>query len=132
MERAGLATGVVSCGDPGPLPVAGVAFDAGDWAAGWEEAGAVVAEEAGGLAALGGTTAATGLACTVVVLVAPLAPRPAALVCPGGRAGEKEPWAAAEGEAAGADESGTDATGRCVAFTVGAEGVVDEGAGLVF
>jgi len=56
-------------------------------------------------------------------------PRPAALAGPAGRAVEEEPWAEEE-DAAGADESGTDATGRGVDLTVGAEGLGDEGAGL--
>ncbi len=63
-------------------------------------------------------------------------PRPAALAGPAGRAVEEEPWAEAEDEeddAAGADESGTDATGRGVDRTVGAAGLGDDGAaGLAF
>jgi len=73
-----------------------------------------------GLAAAGETTAATGLGCTVVVLDAAPPPRPAALAGPAGRAVEEGPWAVA-----GADESGTDATGRGVDLTVGAEGLGD-------
>lgn len=80
-----------------------------------------------GLAAAGGTTAATGLDCADVVPDAAPTPRPAALAGPAGRAVEEEPWAAAEDDAAG-----TDATGRGVDLTVGAEGLVDEGAGLAF
>ena len=83
----------------------------------------------------GGTTAATGLGCADVVVDAAPTPRPAALAGPAGRAVEEEPWAAAEDEddAAGADESGTDATGRGVYRTVGAAGLGDEGtAGLAF
>jgi len=78
-----------------------------------------------GLAAAGRTAAATGLGCAVVVPGAAWAPRPAALAGPAGRPVEEEPWAAA-----GADESGTDATGRGVDLTVGAAGLGDEGAGL--
>ena len=131
MERAGLAPGVVSCGDPGPLPEAGAAAEAEVGAAGWEGAGVLAAVETDGrLAAAGGTTAATGLGCAVVVPDAAPAPRPAALAGPAGRAVEEEPWAAAEDAAAGADESGTDATGRGVDLTVSAEGLGDEGAGL--
>ncbi|MGB2609116.1 MAG: hypothetical protein WBC80_09075 [Isosphaeraceae bacterium] len=88
-----------------------------------------------GLAVAGGTTAATGLGCADVVVDAAPTPRPAALAGPAGRAVEEEPWAAAEDEddAAGADESGTDATGRGVDRTVGAAGLGDEGtAGLAF
>ena len=90
-----------------------------------------------GLAVAGGTTAATGLGCADVVVDAAPTPRPAALVGPAGRAVEEEPWAAAEDEdeddAAGAEESGTDATGRGVDRTVGAAGLGDEGtAGLAF
>ena len=63
-------------------------------------------------------------------------PRPAALAGRAGRAVEEEPWAEAEDEeedAAGADESGTDATGRGVDRTVGAAGLGDDGAaGLAF
>jgi hypothetical protein len=87
-------------------------------------------ETDGRLAAAGGTTAATGLGCAVVVPDAAPAPRPAALAGPAGRAVEEEPGAAAEEDAAGADESGTDATGRGVDRTVGAVGLGDEGAGL--
>ncbi|MGA2700210.1 MAG: hypothetical protein ABSH35_03835 [Isosphaeraceae bacterium] len=131
MERAGLAPGVVSGGDPGPLPEAGAAAEAEVGAAGWEGAGVLAAVETDGrLAAAGGTTAATGLGCAVVVPDAAPAPRPAALAGPAGRAVEEEPWAAAEDAAAGADESGTDATGRGVDLTVSAEGLGDEGAGL--
>ena len=86
-----------------------------------------------GLAVAGGTTAATGLGCADVVVDAAPTPRPAALAGPAGRAVEEEPWAAAEDDAAGADESGTDATGRGVDRTVGAAGLGDEGAaGLAF
>jgi hypothetical protein len=85
-----------------------------------------------GLAAAGETTAATGLGCAVAVPDAPRAARPAALAGPAGRPAEDEPWAAAEDDAAGADESGTDATGRGVDLTVGAAGLGDEGAGLAF
>ncbi len=132
MERAGLAPGVVSCGDPGPLPEAGAAAEAEVGAAGWEGAGVLAAVETDGLAAARGTTAATGLGCAVVVPDAASAPRPAALAGPAGRAIEEEPWAAAEDDAAGADESGTDATGRGVDLTVGADGLGDAGAGLAF
>jgi hypothetical protein len=89
-----------------------------------------------GLAAAGGTTAATGLGCADVVVDAAPTPRPAAVAGPAGRAVEEGPWAAAEDEeddAAGADESGTDATGRGVERMVGAAGLGDEAAaGLAF
>ena len=133
--RAGLAPVVVSCGDPGPLPKAGAAPGAELWAAGWEGAGVFAAVGTDGLAVAGGTTAATGLGCADVVVDAAPMLRPAALAGPAGRAGEEEPWAAAgdEDDAAGADESGTDATGRGVDRTVGAEGLGDAGAaGLAF
>ncbi len=68
----------------------------------------------------------------MVVDAAPT-PRPAALAGPAGRAVEEGPWAEEEEDAAGADESGTDATGRGVDRTVGAAGLGDEGAaGLAF
>jgi hypothetical protein len=76
--------------------------------------------------------AATGLGSAVVVPDAARAARPAALADPAGRPAEEEPWAAAGDDAAGADESGTDATGRGVDLTVGAAGLGDEGAGLAF
>ncbi len=82
------------------------------------------------LAAAGGTTAATGLGCAVVVPDAAPAPRPAALAGPAGRPVKEEPWTTAEDDAAGAEESGTEATGRGVDRTVGAEGLGDDGAGL--
>jgi hypothetical protein len=88
-----------------------------------------------GLAAAGGTTAATGLGCADVVVDAAPTPRPAAVAGPAGRAVEEGPWAAAEDEddAVGADESGTDATGRGVDRMVGAAGLGDEAAaGLAF
>ena len=132
MERPELALGVISCGAPGPLPAAGAAAEAGIWAAVWAATGVVVAVGTVGLAAAAGTTAATGLGCAVVEPAAAPGPRPVALAGPGGRAVEEEPWVAAEGDAAGADESGTDATGRGVDLTVGAEGVVDEGVALAF
>ncbi|HMF39006.1 MAG TPA: hypothetical protein VKF17_20400 [Isosphaeraceae bacterium] len=132
MERAGLAPGVVSCDDPGPLPEAGAAPAAEVGAAGWEGAGVLAAVATDALAAAGGTTAATGLGCAAVVADAAPTPRPAALAGPAGRPVEEEPWAAAEDDVGGADESGTDATGRGVDLTVGAEGLGDEGAGLAF
>ena len=88
-----------------------------------------------GRAGAGATTAATGLGCADVVVDAAPTPRPAELAGPAGRAVAEEPWAAAEDEddAAGADESGTDATGRGVDRTAGAEGLGDAGtAGLAF
>src|SRR5271166_4643277 len=91
--RAGLAPapGVVSCGDPGPLPKAGAAPEAEIWAAGWEGAGVFAAVGTDGLAMAGGTTAATGLGCAdVVVEVAPT-PRPAAVAGPAGRAVRRGP-----------------------------------------
>ncbi len=130
MERAGLASAVVSCGDPGPLPEAGAAAKAAVGAAGWMAAVAPGALWTDGLAAAGGTTAATGLGCAVVVPDAAPAPRPAALAGPASRAVAAEPWTGAEDDAARADECGTDATGRGVDLTVGAEGLGDEGAGL--
>ncbi len=130
--RAGPAGAVLSGVDPGlaPLPEPGVASGAEVWVAGWEWAGVLAGVEMDGLAVVGATTAATGLGCAVVVAGAMPAPRTPALGGPVGRALDAGPWAAAEGDAAGAAEGGTEATGRGVGFTVGAAGVVDDGAGL--
>ncbi len=129
MERAGLPSAVVSCGDPGPLPEAGAAARAAVGAAGWKGAGAPGAAGTDALAAAGGTTAATGRGCAVVVPDPAPPPRPATLAGPAGRPVAEEPWAGADDDAARADESGTDATGRGVDLTVGAAGLGDAGAG---
>ena len=123
MERAGLAPGsspavtLVRCRRP-------AAPEAGTWAAGWEGAGAFAAVGTDGLAVAGGTTAATGLGCADVE-PGRRTDAPAGRACrpgrPSGRGGALGRGRDEE-DAAGADESGTDATGRGVDRTVGAEG----------